>query len=431
MSPHPRGATWDAQIVGRVSPHCYYGWVIVGLGFIAQIFTSFSAQGLSTYVGPLQREFGWSASATAAGRSFQQVDSVIGPLNGWLVDRFGPRAMMSTGVILFTIAFIAFSYVDSLWQYYGACVLMALANSFSGLLVVSYALNRWFRRRRATAMGFAVTGFAVAGMVFIPVTVWLQSAYGWRAAALQTAAIIFILGIPIFLLTRDTPEAYGLLPDGDDPANQSGAHARASGGGLVNFTVAQALRTRAYWQITAGTTIAMFVQSAIVVHQFPYFEDLIDRDTAAWILAELNVFNIAGRILGGMLGDRMPKHHLMAFNLFSSMLGMLLLAFGATLVPFLIYGAFFGFAWGVRAAVSNSLLGDYFGRAAFGRIAGIMQTLVAPFSIVAPIVVGLVLDLTGGYQAPFLVLAALALIGTALFLMASRPADPRPHPTAT
>src|SRR4051812_5089210 len=89
-----------ARVVTLCSPYLFYGWVIVAMGFIAQIFTSFSAQGLSTYVGPLQREFGWSASATAAGRSFQQADSLLGPLNGWLVDRFGPRALMSGGVVL-------------------------------------------------------------------------------------------------------------------------------------------------------------------------------------------------------------------------------------------------------------------------------------------------------------------------------------------
>src|SRR4051794_22040855 len=56
------------------SSHLYYGWVIVALGFLAQGMTSFSNQGLSTYITPLQREFGWSIGATAADRSFQQVD---------------------------------------------------------------------------------------------------------------------------------------------------------------------------------------------------------------------------------------------------------------------------------------------------------------------------------------------------------------------
>jgi sugar phosphate permease len=413
------------RVVQFCSPYLFYGWVIVAMGFIAQIFTSFSAQGLSTYIGPLQREFGWSAATTAAGRSFQQVDTFLGPLNGWLVDRFGPRVLMSVGVVLFAFAFLVFSWIDSLWSYYAACLLMALANSLVGLLVVSFSLNRWFRRRRSMAMGLAVTGFAIAGAIFIPVIVWAQEVYGWRQAAFGTSIGILLLGLPIMLLMRDAPEPYGLLPDGERPGQVAATgRDQARGGGLVNFTMRQALQTRAYWQIAAATALAMLVQSAVVVHQFPYFEELLDRETAAFVLSEMNLFNIGGRLVGGMLGDRMPKHLLMALNLLFATIGMLLLSFGTTLVPFLVYGAFFGFSWGVRAAVSNALVGDYFGRVAYGRIAGLMQTIASPPALAAPVLIGLGADIFGGYQVPFLLLAVCAAIGSLLFFLASRPPDP-------
>jgi sugar phosphate permease len=319
-----------------------------------------------------------------------------------------------------------FSAVDSLWAYYGACLLMALANSLLGLLVVSVSLNRWFRRKRTTATGLAVTGFAVAGVVFIPLIVWVQSIYGWRTAAFGTGVGMLLLGLPVVLLMRDAPEPYGLLPDGEKAEAAAGGSGRAHarGGGLVNFTLKQALSTRAYWLITVATALSMLIQSAVVVHQFPYFEHLLDRETAALVLSELNVFNIAGRILGGVLGDRVAKHRLMGLNLLFVTIGMLLLALGTTLVPFLLYGAFFGFSWGVRAAVQSSLLGDYYGRAAFGRIAGLLQTIASPASIVAPVLVGAVVDAFGGYQMPFLLLAGLGLIGALLFFGASRPPDP-------
>ncbi len=419
------GSARHARIVQACSPYLFYGWVIVAMGFIAQIFTSFSAQGLSTYIGPLQREFGWSAATTAAGRSFQQVDSFLGPLNGWLVDRFGPRVLMSVGVVLFAFAFMVFSWIDSLWAYYAACLLMALANSLVGLLVVSFSLNRWFRRKRSMAMGLAVTGFAAAGAIFIPVIVWAQAIYGWRTAAFGTGVAMLVLGLPIILLMRDAPEPYGLLPDGEKagPA-ATAAKGQARGGGLVNFTMRQALRTRAYWLIAAATALGMLVQSAVVVHQFPYFEHLLDRETAAFILSEMNLFNIAGRLVGGMLGDRMQKHQLMGLNMLCTTLGMLLVSFGTTLVPFLVYGAFFGFSWGVRAAVSNALVGDYFGRVAYGRIAGLMQTIASPMAIVAPVVVGAAADQFGGYQVPFLLLSGLTACGALLFFLARRPPDP-------
>lgn len=422
MSIFPR----SSRAVRAVSPVMFYGWVIVAISFIAQIYTSLSVQGLSTYIVPLNKDLGWSFGATAAGRSFQQADTFLGPINGWLVDRFGPRKLMTAGVTLYVIAFVAFSQVTELWQFYIACLLMALANSFLGLLVVAFSLNRWFRRKRSTAMGLAVVGFAASAVIFIPLVVWAQAEYGWRNAALGTAAVMVALGLPVALLMRDAPELYGLLPDGEKQGAASQLRGGAqAGGGLINFTVKQALRTSAFWQIAGAGALAMLVQSAIVVHQFPYLEQILDRETAALILAEMNVFNVAGRIIGGMLGDRIQINRLMSVNMAGSALAILLVAFATTLAPLLAYGAIFGFAWGVRAAVSNSILGDYFGRAAFGRIAGLNQTLASPGAVVAPLLVGIAVDWLGSFQFPFLMMAAISMVGAMLYFVAVRPPNPR------
>ena len=419
------GRVRESRLVSALSPRLFYGWVVVAVCFVAQMLTSLSTQGLSTYVGPLQREFGWSAGAIAAGRSIQQADTFLGPVNGWLVDRFGARRLMIVGAVLYALSFIAFIQADSLWSYYAACLLMALSNSLIGLLVVSFSLNHWFRRRRTAAMGLAVTGFAVAGAVFIPALVWAQSIYGWRMAALGSGIGILLLAVPIMLLMRDAPEPYGLLRDGDRPGRtEPTGPAQARGGGLVDFTVRQALRTRAFWYVTVGSALAMLVQSALVVHQFPHLERAVDRETAAFVLSVMNVVNIAGRLIGGALGDRVPKHTLLGVTLVGATIGVAIVAVASSLPLLLVYGAFFGFAWGMRAAILNSLQGDYFGRAAYGRIVGLTQTLASPPAIAAPIIIGIAADAVGGYEVPFLVLAAISGVSAILFLLAARPAAP-------
>jgi sugar phosphate permease len=420
-APEPGGA----RLVRGVSRYFYYGWVIVGMGFIAQMLTSIAMQGLSTYVAPLQREFGWSVGETAAGRSFQQVEAFLGPINGWLVDRFGARKLMSCGVIVYAIAFLLFSRTQSLWSFYGSCLLMAVANSLTGLLVVSFSVNHWFRRKRSTALGIAVMGLAAAGMLFLPVLVWAQTNYGWRAAAFGSGIAMLFAGIPIMLLMRDTPEQYGLLPDGDSPGDQDLGRARiARGGGLVNFTLRQALRTRAFWLIAAGSMLANSVQSAMIVHQFPHLEHLLDRETAALIFSEVNLFSLAGRFFGGMIGDRIAKHIVMGANLIGTALGILLLTVGTTAPILLVYGALFGFSWGTRTAVMNSLQGDYFGRLAFGKIVGLTATLASPLVIASPVLVGVAVDAFGTYEIPLLLLAAASAVASILFFLAVRPADP-------
>jgi len=416
----PSRESWIARFSSR---YVFYGWVIVGCGFLAQMITSISMQGFSTYVDPLRVEFGWSTGQTAAGRSFQQVDTFLGPINGWLADRFGARRLMTAGVLLYVVAFALFSQIDSLWGFYAACLVMALANSLVGLLTVSIAINHWFRRFRSTAMGFAVMGLAAAGVVFIPLLVWAQSTLGWRAAALGSGGAVLIIGLPIMLLMRDAPEPFGLKPDNDlvEPGNGSEAE---RGGGLINFSLSQALRTRGFWFVNIAMALAMGVQSAVIVHQFPQLESIVDRETAALVLAELNVFNIAGRMFGGMLGDRFAKHAVLGVNLAVTALALLILALGSALPALFVYGALFGFSWGTRTAVFNSLLGDYFGRTAFGKIAGLSATLASPLAVISPVLVGFGVDWLHSYLVPLLALSATSLVSSAFFFLATRPALP-------
>src|SRR5690606_7222548 len=138
-------------------------------------------------------------------------------------------------------------------------------------------------------------------------------------------------------------------------------------------------------------------QSALIVHQFPYIERLLDRETAALILAEINIFSLIGRFAGGIIGDRYMKRKVMGFSLVACAIGILMLALGGGLVALLIYGCLYGLSWGVRASVMYSLIGDYFGRRSFGKIAGAVQTLSSPASILAPILIGVAIDRTDSY----------------------------------
>jgi sugar phosphate permease len=411
-----------SRVVQIISSRLYYGWVIVALGFLAQGMTSFSIQGLSTYITPLQREFGWSVGETAAGRSFQQVDAILGPLTGYLVDRWGPRRLMTVGVILFAVAFAYFSQISSLWGYYVACTLMALANSLIGLLVVSISLNNWFRRKLATAMGFAVTGYAVGGMFFLPLVVAAQVSFGWRMAALGTAIALLVVGLPVILFMRDRPEAYGL------PLDESGPHRTPSAQSAkgpeerpVDHSLRQAIRTRAFWLIATGTVLAYALQSALIVHQFPFFEHLLNRETAALLFTEINFFNLIGRVAGGVMGDRFQKNMLMGITMGLTAFSLLILFISPNVAFLLVYGAIFGFSWGCRTVLVNALQGDYFGRSSFGKIAGLVQTMAAPLAIISPIVVGLWVDRVGDYNSSFLILAFVAALSSATFFAAKRP----------
>lgn len=408
-----------ASLAARLQTRFFYGWIVVAAGFCAQMISSLSMQGLAVYSLPLKLEFGWSAGQTAFGRSVQTIDTLIGPIGGILVDRFGAKRLMVTGTVVYFVAFAILSTMQSLPGFYLACFLMGLANSLLGLLVVSQLINNWFSQKRSTAMGLAVAGFAVAGFVLLPLVVLAESLVGWRYTAFGTGCVILVIGLPMMLLVRSGPEALGLHPDGKPLPPVRAMNGAASTEG---FSLRQALKIRAFWYITAALAVANFHQAALIVHLFPYLETISGRAMATLFLAEVNVFNLAGRVVGGMLGDSLPKGTLLGVSLIAATAALVLLAVSPAPPAIALFAAIFGFTWGTRTAVSNALIGDYFGRRSFGKIAGLAQTFAAVTSIISPFAVGIMLDRSTSFPAIFLMLAALTIISAAFFFLARRPA---------
>ncbi len=176
----------------KQSPKIFYGWFIVAASFTGMALSSaFANQGFGTYIIPLQNEFGWSKTALSAGRSLTQVEGgLIGPIEGWLIDRLGPRFVMVVGMVILGAGLIIFGLVNSLAVYYGALLVIALGASFAGFLVMTVVLNNWFRRDKTLAMGFASSGIGIGGIFLLPVLVWVQNTYGWREAAVASGIVV-------------------------------------------------------------------------------------------------------------------------------------------------------------------------------------------------------------------------------------------------
>ena len=102
----------------RPGRRIFYGWWLVGLAvFMLPLMASTSFQGIGMYLVALERKFGWSRTVLSAPFSLARVQgAVIGPLEGWLIDRVGSRRMVLIGYTTMGIGFIMFSQIDSVWQ---------------------------------------------------------------------------------------------------------------------------------------------------------------------------------------------------------------------------------------------------------------------------------------------------------------------------
>ncbi len=420
----------------RSMPRLFYGWYVVlgGIG-IQALQGALLNSSYGTYTAVLQNSFGWSKTALAGGYSLQQVTlGVIGPLEGFLIDRFGARAVMRIGIAVFGIGFVLFSRFNSLLTFYASLTVIAVGVSLGGFVPLSATIVNWFIRRRSTAMGLMSTGMGIGGFL-APVVAWSLIANGWRATAFASGLIVIAAGLPLTQLMRSNPEPYGYLPDGAPP--QDGGAARADAGTMTapgatvqdrsnDFTVGEAVHTSAFWLIAFGHGAALLVVSAVNVHLVSHLQQRLGYSLtrAAFFVAMITTFSMVGQIGGGYLGDRVSKRLLAVGCMLMHATALLLLAYATTVWMVVAFAVLHGLAWGVRGPQMQAIRADYFGRSAFGKIYGVSLPIVTLGTVGGPMVAGIMADTFGNYEAGFTVLAALSAAGAIFWLLLRKPVLP-------
>jgi MFS family permease len=413
----------------------FYGWWIVAAGFgLEALIGALMFHAYGAYVVLLREEFGWSKTMLSAAFSMSRAESgILGPVQGWLTDRFGPRALIRVGVVIFGVGFMLFSQIQSPWSFFLTFFLMALGSSLGGFLPIGVAIVNWFRRRRALALSLSATGMAVGGLL-TQLVVLALTRFGWRWTAFASGMLILLAGLPIAQLVRHRPQPYGYEPDGD-PADhgssrQLAGQRGAAGRREANFTAREAMRTRAFWFISVGHGAALLVVSAVMVHMIVHVTERLGyslRQGAA-VIALMTSMQMVGQIGGGWAGDRFSKRAIVVGCMLGHAVALLLLAFASAFWMVLAFGVLHGLAWGVRGPLMSAMRADYFGSASFGTITGVSSMVVMLGMMGGPLVAGILADRTGSYEIGFSVLAGLAALGSVFFWLARRPPPPRRLP---
>ncbi len=420
------------QAVGERGSRIFYGWWIVGSGFIvntfngALVFHSFGA-----YVVLLEQDFGWSQATFGLAFALQRIESgLLGPIEGWAIDRFGPRKVMMTGLVIFAIGFLALSQINSILTFYLAYLLIALGSVLGSFLPVTVAVVNWFNKRRALALALVSLGFAAGGLIQPGVVALLES-LGWRGMAAASGIFVLIIGLPLAAVVRHRPEDYGMLMDGEVPVQGQPPPPPER-----DFTTGQALRTSAFWLIALGHSSSLLVIGAVMVYFASHLTLGLGYSLAFFGLmsALMTTSMVIGQVgIGGLLGDRLNKRLVIIIAMCGHTVAMLLLAFSFNVVMVIGFVVINGLAMGTRGPLIQAMRADYFGRASFGKIMGFSSMVMMAGMIIGPVVAGISYDLTGSYQRGFVILAILALSGGVFFAFAKKPelpADTRaPAPT--
>ena len=407
----------------------FHGWRIVMAGSAIQAMQSaLLMQAFANYSVLLRDEFGWSKSMLAAAFAMMRAeDGFLGPLQGWLIDHLGPRAVMRVGTVLMGVGFMLFSQMSSASEFFGFYFLMSLGSSLGGFLSITVAIVNWFERRRSSALALSQSGFAIGGLL-TPLVAFSLTTAGWRATAFGSGLIVIAIGLPLSQLMHHHPEEIGQHVDGVS-REESTAEAKRDGRTSVaeiSFTAREAMRTRAFWLISLGHGASLFVVGAVMLHLSLHLTGSLgySLQQASFVGGALPLMQLLGQLTGGYFGDRFSKRGIVVTCMIGHMLGLLLLAYAVNIWMVLLFIPLHGLAWGGRGPLMSAMRADYFGPASYGTIMGFSSMITMAGMITGPLIAGVLADLTGGYELGFTILALLAGLGSLFFVFAKPPPPP-------
>jgi MFS family permease len=379
-------------------------------------------QAFGAYVAVLTEERGWSKTALSGAAAMQSMEAaILGPLLGWIIDRFGSQGMIRTGVITLGAGFMLLSQIDSLAGFYGAFIVIAVGSSMCGFFPINVALIHWFEKQRARALSSLTLGLALGG-VFVPVVAWSMQSFGWRVTAFASGVIVLMVGWPLSHYFRyRNPKAIGETLDGlPETAAVPGAPAEVT---QREFSAREALRTRSFWLLSLGHGFALLVVMAVNVHAITQIKENLGYSLAqaSLVMTLVTLSQVGGVLLGWAFGDRYEKRYISAVCMLMHAAGLLLLTYATGVAMLVAFALLHGIAWGLRGPLMQAIRADYFGRQSIGMILGLSSLIVVIGQAGGPLIAGGFADYTGNYTAGFTVLAVMAGMGSLFFLLAKRP----------
>ena len=415
----------------RRPANIFYGWYLIGISsFMLMLMSTTVFQGTGTFFVALERNFGWNRTTLSGAFSLSRAEgALLGPLEGFLVDRLGTRTMVSIGFITMGLAFVFYSQIQNVFQFYIAYLAISLGSGIGGWIAVVTMVNNWFIRKRAIAMALAVSGIQFGGFL-VPVMAWGIESHGFRQTLLGIGIVLIAVAIPASRLIRNRPEEYGLLPDGQPVIASSASETAASkvddNAGSRDMTLREALRSVAFWVVAVSRTASVVSIVSLAVHLVPKLVDSgLTLITANFVVMFYTLLALPSGFIAGYLADRTSKKAVLFVCMLMQAAAVAIIAVSDSLPMALLFAVLWGTGFGGRVPLLTAILGDFFGRKHFGSILGMNLVPSNIAMIVAPLFAGFMFDLKQSYFIPFATFAVLGFVGTFIILLAKQPGEVR------
>ncbi|WP_454726463.1 MULTISPECIES: oxalate/formate MFS antiporter [Cupriavidus] len=383
-------------------------WFQLAIGVVCMGLVANLQYGWTLFVGPMNARHHWGESAIQVAFSiFIVTETWLVPLEGWLVDKLGPRPVVAGGALCAGLAWVINAYATSLPQLYLAAVIAGIGAGGVYGTCVGNAL-KWFPDRRGLAAGLTAAGFgAGSALTVIPIANMIQRS-GYEHAFITFG---ILQGVCILLMAL-------LLVKPRPPAGVTAGKAVLTN--PLEFTPGRMVRTPVFWVIYASFVavaaggIMATAQLGPIARDFGFASMPVTMlgFTLPLLTMTLSIDNLCNgltRPLCGFISDRIGRENTMFFIFIGEGLSLLgLMEFGHNPYWFMTFAALTFLFWGEIFSIFPALCADTFGSKFAAANAGTLYTAKGTAAMLVPL--ASVLSARGGWDAVFTVAAAVTIL---------------------
>ena len=399
-----------------MSARYFYGWNVVAATFVMALFTfGLGFYGLTVYVATLQRLHGWSASTVSAPVTVYYVaGALLTTALGSVYERFGPRLVVVGASVVMAGGIMALGLVTRPWQLYPVFLVMAVGwGSMSGA-AINIILAPWFERRRGLAVSVAFNGATLGGVTVAPVLIPLIAVLGFTRALVIAGLVSFgaVIAVAAAVMRRG-PEALGLGPDGEAAPSA----VAAPGVAAARRWRGDALRTWRFWSVSAPFALGLAAQVGVLTHLVALVTPAVDAGGAARAVGTTTAAALIGRLLTGIVVDRLNRRAVASATLVIQMLGLAVLTWLPSATAVYVGCALFGLGVGNLTTLPGLILAVEWPRERFSALVGLAVAINQFTFAFGPSLVGVIRDRVGGDALALAACATLQALAAVMILL--------------
>jgi MFS family permease len=385
-------------------------WLVVAASSVGLFFHfgSLLVNAFGVLLTTLSDQFHWSRGQVSMAFTLATLTAMLAmPLTGWLTDRLGSRRPILVCMTLFGALYASLSLLTPhLWHLYAVFLALGLVGPGTSAVPHASLISRWFTDRRGLALGLAMCGTAIGGVIWPRLTQALFDRFGLSRTYAISGGAVLLVAVPLLLLLLKEPSA-SVRSSRQVVTDEHAAgmtRREALGGGLL-------------WLLLFSFFIISMSIHACMIHLVPMLKDRgMTPVDAAFAASLFGAAGMIGRLGMGYLLDLLPAERVptIAFSLVAA--GIFLLFSGATGGSAYFAAMLIGFGYGAESATIPYLVGRYFGLRSFGEIYSYLFITVPLGGALGPYLMGAGFDRRGSYQL-VLLFCGVATVGAALALL--------------